>query len=167
MLQSHRVTATVFLLLLSALPTFSKQGDGTNLPPDSMLRIGVKHRPEECLTKSKTGDTLLVHYTGKLYADNKKFDSSHDRDEPFKFTLGQGQVIKGWDQGMIGMCLGEKRKLTVPSGKGYGDTGAGADIPPGATLVFEVELVDILEGYDDMGMHDAGMMMDDEGTWGL
>ncbi|CAM9568179.1 unnamed protein product [Phaeothamnion confervicola] len=85
-----------------------------------------------------------MHYTGKLYKDCKKFDSSLDRGDPFSFTLGRGQVIKGWDSGLLGMCVGEKRKLTIPSDLGYGDAGTpGGDIPPGATLVFDVELLEI------------------------
>ncbi len=87
---------------------------------------------------SKAGDILTVHYTGKLTNGNQ-FDSSVDRD-PFQFIVGAGQVIKGWDQGMIGMKPGGKRQLTIPSDLAYGDNGAG-DIPPNSTLKFEVELI--------------------------
>ena len=87
--------------------------------------------------------TVLQHYTGTLYKDGSKFDSSLDRDSPFDFTLGAGQVIKGWDEGLLGMCVGEKRKLVIPSAKGYGDSGSPPKIPGGATLVFEVELLKI------------------------
>jgi FKBP-type peptidyl-prolyl cis-trans isomerase FkpA len=95
------------------------------------------------------GQTVIVHYTGWLYApetpDNKgsKFDSSVDRGEPFAFPLGGGRVIKGWDQGVDGMQIGGKRRLIIPAHLGYGDRGAGAAIPPGATLMFDVELLDL------------------------
>jgi FKBP-type peptidyl-prolyl cis-trans isomerase len=86
-----------------------------------------------------SGDIVWVHYTGKL-TNGKQFDSSVGK-QPFKFTLGGGQVIKGWDEGVVGMKVGEKRQLTIPPDLGYGDRGAGADIPPGATLVFDIEMI--------------------------
>lgn len=92
--------------------------------------------------KTKAGDTISVHYTGTLL-DGTKFDSSVDRGEPFEFQLGSGMVIAGWDQGLLGMKVGEKRKLTIPASLGYGARGAGAVIPPNATLLFETELVGI------------------------
>jgi len=113
------------------------------------LRIGVKKRipKDECTKKSKKGDTLEMHYTGTL-EDGTQFDSSIGRG-PFKFTLGVGQVIKGWDQGLVGMCIGEKRKLTIPSHLGYGERGAGGKIPPNAKLIFEVELLGI-QGKEEL-----------------
>ncbi|HMH53822.1 MAG TPA: FKBP-type peptidyl-prolyl cis-trans isomerase [Candidatus Acidoferrum sp.] len=89
---------------------------------------------------AKKGESVTVHYTGWLKS-GEKFDSSHDRQQPFVFPLGAGQVIKGWDEGVAGMRVGGKRKLVIPAHLGYGDRGAGRVIPPGATLIFEVELL--------------------------
>jgi FKBP-type peptidyl-prolyl cis-trans isomerase len=91
----------------------------------------------------KTGDTVRVHYTGTLL-NGTKFDSSRDRDEPFSFTLGRGMVIKGWDEGVVGMKKGGKRKLTIPADKAYGKAGSPPVIPPDSPLVFDVELVEIV-----------------------
>ncbi len=93
-------------------------------------------------TQPKAGDSVSVHYTGWLKS-GQKFDSSHDRGQPLVFLLGRGRVIKGWDEGVASMKVGGKRKLIIPAHLGYGDRGAGGVIPPGATLIFEVELVGI------------------------
>lgn len=96
-----------------------------------------------------SGRTVTVHYTGWLYEPSRpdhkgtKFDSSRDRNEPFPFTLGASEVIQGWDEGVAGMKVGGQRTLTIPPAKGYGARGAGGVIPPNATLLFDVELLDV------------------------
>lgn len=100
-------------------------------------------------TEAKDGMDVLVHYTGWLYDENArdkrgaKFDSSRDHGAPFNFTLGAGRVIEGWDKGVVGMRVGGKRTLLIPAALGYGANGAGDDIPPNASLVFDVELIDV------------------------
>ncbi|KAM5225461.1 peptidyl-prolyl cis-trans isomerase FKBP2 isoform 3-T3 [Hipposideros larvatus] len=127
---------TVLSICLSALAT-AAGAEGKR-----KLQIGVKKRVDHCPIKSRKGDVLHMHYTGKL-EDGTEFDSSLPQNQPFVFSLGTGQVIKGWDQGLLGMCEGEKRKLVIPSELGYGERGAPPKIPGGATLVFEVELLKI------------------------
>ena len=90
--------------------------------------------------EAKNGDAVAAHYLGTLQ-DGTKFDSSYDRGQPFTFLLGKGTVIKGWDEGLLGMKVGGKRKLIIPPNLGYGNQGAGGVIPPGATLLFDIELV--------------------------
>lgn len=92
--------------------------------------------------EARAGKTVEVHYTGWL-ENGTKFDSSKDRGQPFKFPLGAGHVIRGWDEGVAGMKVGGKRKLVIPSELGYGARGAGGVIPPNATLIFEVELLGV------------------------
>ncbi|XP_005099878.1 peptidyl-prolyl cis-trans isomerase FKBP2 [Aplysia californica] len=117
---------------------------GSEASNNKKLQIGVKRRadPEKCKIKSRKGDILHMNYSGKL-EDGTEFDSSYSRNQPFVFTLATGQVIKGWDQGLLNMCEDEKRKLVIPPEMGYGDRGAPPKIPGGATLIFEVELLKI------------------------
>ncbi|RUS21694.1 FK506-binding protein 2B [Endogone sp. FLAS-F59071] len=138
------LAAAVACLTLIVSPT-----EALKEPPKT-LQIGVKKRipVEECTTLSRDGATLSMHYTGTLFETGEKFDSSLDRNQPFEFKLGTGQVIKGWDQGLKKMCVGEKRRLVIPPDLGYGERGAPPKIPPGATLVFEVELLDVKGGPD-------------------
>uniref|UniRef100_A0A0F7H0C8 peptidylprolyl isomerase n=1 Tax=Cypripedium formosanum TaxID=53042 RepID=A0A0F7H0C8_9ASPA len=120
------------LLLVSA----KKSRDVTD------LQIGVKYKPENCSIQAHKGNRVKVHYHGML-TDGTIFDSSYERGDPIEFELGSGQVIKGWDQGLLGMCIGEKRKLKIPAKLGYGAQGSPPKIPGGATLVFDTELVAI------------------------
>ena len=140
----RRCLAVYFVFLLCVSSASARQAKAkSDLPADAKLRVGIKHRPVECTRKSAKGDALTLHYVGALRKTGKQFDSSRDRDSPFRFTLGAGQVIKGWDQGLLAMCTGEKRRLTVPSGLAYGDRGSAPTIPGGATLIFDVELMAI------------------------
>lgn len=111
----------------------------------SGLKIDVIHEADAGESGAKAGDTVWVHYTGRL-TDGTKFDSSLDQGKPIEFKLGTGMVIKGWDEGIAGMKIGEKRKLTIPPTIGYGARGYPPAIPPNATLVFDVELAGIRRG---------------------
>ncbi|KAI3787921.1 hypothetical protein L2E82_00437 [Cichorium intybus] len=124
----------ILILLIAATIVSAKSGDVTE------LQIGVKHRPASCEVQAHKGDKIKVHYRGKL-TDGSVFDSSFERGTPFEFELGSGQVIKGWDQGLLGMCVGEKRKLKIPAKMGYGERGSPPKIPGGATLIFDTELI--------------------------
>ncbi|KAE8144990.1 FK506-binding protein 2 [Aspergillus avenaceus] len=109
----------------------------------SAAELGIEKTKEvECTRKTVKGDTVLMHYIGSLQSDGSQFDSSYPRGEPLKFRVGAGMVIKGWDEGLLDMCIGEKRTLTIPPEYGYGSRGIGP-IPGGATLVFKTELVGI------------------------
>jgi len=110
------------------------------------LGIETTLEVENCKRKTTDGDVVHMHYRGTLASDGKQFDASYDRGNPLVFKLGARKVIKGWDEGLQNMCIGEKRKLTIPPEYGYGEAGIGP-IPGGATLIFETELVAI-EGVD-------------------
>jgi len=138
--------ASVFLLaLLVPLTSFAEDGDSSFMI-ESMKVIDLEVGTGE---EALEGQIVVVHYTGWLYDakakeyKGKKFDSSVDRGDPFSFPLGDGRVIRGWDLGVQGMKVGGKRRLLIPSDLGYGLRGAGNRIPPGATLVFDVELLGV------------------------
>jgi len=117
----------------------SKQAAALSTAANDGLKIEVLQAGNGAAAKA--GDQVSVHYTG-TFTDGKKFDSSLDRGQPFAFTLGAGQVIKGWDEGLVGMQVGEKRRMTIPYQLGYGETGYGP-IPAKATLIFDIELLSI------------------------
>jgi FKBP-type peptidyl-prolyl cis-trans isomerase FkpA len=109
---------------------------------DNITSLQISNGKVGTGTEATSGKTVSVHYTGWL-TDGKKFDSSKDHGDPFEFKLGAGQVIRGWDQGVAGMKVGGTRTLVIPSELGYGARGAGAAIPPHATLLFDVELLHV------------------------
>ncbi|KAF3480614.1 FKBP-type peptidyl-prolyl isomerase [Arthroderma uncinatum] len=127
------------LTILTAAITMSSAK--TTTTPEGLV-IEVTKAVENCDRRTVKGDSVKMHYRGTLKDTGKKFDASYDRGQPLAFTVGAGQVIKGWDQGLLDMCVGEKRTLTIPPALAYGDRGVGP-IPGGATLVFETELVEI------------------------
>jgi peptidylprolyl isomerase len=138
------LSGIVLLALVSSAEEKEKKGDSKMTKTPSGLQyedvvVGTGSQP-------KAGQTCVMHYTGWLWEDGakgKKFDSSVDRNRPFEFPLGQGRVIKGWDEGVATMKVGGKRNLLIPPQLGYGPRGAGGVIPPNATLFFEVELLGV------------------------
>ncbi len=138
------LVSAIFLTLVAALLASRPAWAAGEVTTPSGLRIidvepGTGPVPQ-------AGQTVTVNYTGWLFVDGKKgkkFDSSLDSGEPFSFTLGQGQVIKGWDEGLATMHVGGKRTLIIPPDLGYGARGPGGDIPPGATLMFDVDLLSV------------------------
>ena len=141
----------IIFTVLSALSGCSEQASPTN-SSESVSALVKKDVKVGDGAEVEKGDMISVHYTGWLYDASathnkgKKFDSSRDRGQPFGFKLGAGRVIDGWDQGVVGMKVGGQRTLTIPSSLGYGARGAGGSIPPNATLVFDVELLNIQIG---------------------
>lgn len=139
------------LLPLLLLAKAVAQDDDADDPIKHDLKVDVYEGPTECedVDRVKNGDLLSIHYVGTIDKTSmkgvrgKQFDSSRDRDRPIDFTIGQGQVIKGWDYGLIGLCLGAKATLVIPPEMGYGDRGGGGSIPGGATLNFDVEVMKI------------------------
>lgn len=123
-------------------PTSSAPASASNAPRTTSSGLIIETLAAGSGPTAKSGDKVSVHYTGWL-TNGTKFDSSRDRNEPFSFRLGAGQVIPGWDEGVAGMQPGGKRRLTVPAHLAYGPRGAGGVIPPNAVLIFEVELLTI------------------------
>lgn len=142
------VGAVVSLIVLAAVVAACSQspapGGGGGGGDEVTTSSGLKYTDVKVGTgaQPQAGQTAVVHYTGWLL-DGKKFDSSKDRGQPFTFPLGQGRVIKGWDEGVATMHVGGVRRLTIPAHLAYGAQGAGGVIPPNATLTFEVELLDV------------------------
>lgn len=142
-----------FALLLAVLPLAACNAadppPATDTKETAAVSVAITDLKEGSGPAVAAGQAAVVHYTGWLYAagapDHKgrKFDSSHDHGQPFTFHIGAGEVIPGWDQGVAGMKVGGQRRLVIPPELGYGSRGAGGVIPPGATLVFDVELVGI------------------------
>mmetsp|Transcript_22519 Transcript_22519/g.26100 ORF Transcript_22519/g.26100 Transcript_22519/m.26100 type:complete len:193 (+) Transcript_22519:71-649(+) len=164
------IMATMMMVqvgLLTIVPqVHGKANQGYDLDHDAPIRIGIKKRAKDCKVKSKRGDLISVHYVGTLYKDGEEFDSSRKRNQPFDFKLGAGSVIKGWDTGLSNMCIGEVRQLTLASELAYGNAGSPPKIHAGATLVFQVELMDIKddgdEDLDDFFNSYYGSLNDDE-----
>jgi len=140
--QNKPQTATPTNAIITSTPT--QATGGANMDNYQTTADGLKILDEVVGTGAevKAGDTVTVNYLGTL-ENGTKFDSSYDRNTPFTTQIGVGQVIQGWDEGIVGMKIGGKRKLIIPSSLGYGEQGAGDAIPPNAILVFEVELISI------------------------
>ncbi|MCB1519205.1 MAG: FKBP-type peptidyl-prolyl cis-trans isomerase [Hyphomicrobiaceae bacterium] len=157
MITARRATARLALVLATIFTGILTGGAPLLSPvPQTALAAGktmttasglqIEDTLEGTGASPKTGQTCVMHYTGWLYengAKGRKFDSSHDRREPFAFSIGVGQVIQGWDEGVATMKVGGKRTLIIPPDLGYGARGAGGVIPPYATLIFEVELLGV------------------------
>ena len=147
-LRNQRIAIAIFLLAIIALVAFIVlRTSSTQEPSTSDMTTttsGLQYQDIEIGAGSiaETGDIVSVHYTGWLES-GKKFDSSLDRGDPFEFTIGAGEVIKGWEEGITGMKVGGKRRLVIPPDLSYGSSGVSGIIPPNATLIFEVELLTI------------------------
>ena len=148
-LAKYARSATLMAATLIAVALPAGAASAQTPPGAAIVRPGGTRATDSTIgtgTEAQPGRYISVHYTGWLYSDGgrgKKFDSSRDRGQPFGFVLGAGDVIQGWDEGFAGMKVGGKRTLIIPSEAGYGMRGAGDDIPPGATLIFDVELLGV------------------------
>lgn len=153
-----RSCAAAVVLALAFTPAFAQGTQATTSPATSAASSNLSATVKELQktdikqgtgAEALSGKPVLVHYTGWLYdsaapeGKGSKFDSSRDRGVPFGFFLGSGKVIKGWDEGVVGMKVGGQRRLVIPPQLGYGERGAGGVIPPNATLIFDVELVEV------------------------
>jgi FKBP-type peptidyl-prolyl cis-trans isomerase len=142
----RRVIPALLVTLVAAM-TFAQTNDGppkiTGEPTKTPSGLKYWDLKKGTGAIAASGMRVKVHYTGWLASNGKKFDSSVDRNEAFQFQLGAGRVIKGWDEGVKGMHVGGKRRLEIPGDLGYGARGAGSDIPPNATLIFDVDLLDV------------------------
>jgi len=155
MSRQHLTRTTIIIISLLSIPLVAacqQQGEtqmSESIDSEEISELQITDVVNGDGATAEAGQNIIVHYTGWLYApgqpENKgeKFDSSVDRGEPFSFPLGAGRVIRGWDEGFAGMQIGGKRILVIPPDMGYGSSGAGGVIPPNATLMFEVELLDI------------------------
>ena len=168
----------IIILFLSIVFITVHCNNNNNDKKVTKLQIGIKKRVDDCQRRASKGDILHIHYRvnlfvirkwkkknfnhplfhsfihsftqGTLHSTGAEFDSSYKRGTPLKFTLGAGQVIAGWDQGMLGICVGEKRKLVIPSDLAYGSTGSPPTIPPDSPLIFEVECIQIENRKSDL-----------------
>lgn len=137
------ILAVVLLgFALMSWKTPEEEVAGQDIRMEQPSGLGIETVQAGSGKEALNGSTVTVHYTGTL-EDGTKFDSSVDRGQPFSFTLGIGQVIAGWDQGVLGMKVGEKRRLTIPADLAYGEQGVPGAIPPNATLIFDVELLGV------------------------